>query len=145
MAYFSPWGKRLASDRTEAWRRSAVSRAFAVGSRKTAMPTDGLPSMRQRVSMAPGAQLGAAHVAEVGHLAVRAGLEDDAGELLRARLSRPSVLIVYWKSRPFGDRRLADLAGRHLDVLLAQDPLITSVAVRLRDASLSGSSQTRML
>ena len=35
-----------------------------------------------------------------------------------ASVSRPSVLIVYWNTWPVGDRRLADLAGGDLDVLL---------------------------
>ena len=35
-------------------------------------------------------------------------------------ISRPSVLIVNWKFWPVGHRRLADLAGGHLDVLLLQ-------------------------
>ena len=40
-------------------------------------------------------------------------------------------------------RRLTDLAGRHLDVLLG-DGVWTSTAVTPRLASLSGSSQTRI-
>ena len=35
-----------------------------------------------------------------------------------ASISRPSVVIVYWNAWPVGHRRLADLAGGHLDVLL---------------------------
>ncbi len=45
---------------------------------------------------------------------------------------------------PVGDRRLADLAGGDLDVLLLI-AVATSVAVRLRNDIFPGSSQTRML
>ena len=53
--------------------------------------------------------------------------------------------MVYWNAWPVGGRRLADLPGGDLDVLLAAMASTTSPAVRLRAASFSGSSQTRML
>ena len=43
------------------------------------------------------------------------------------------------------DRRLADLPGGDLDVLLLDRRATTSAAVRLRHAIFSGSSQSRML
>ena len=100
---------------------SAVSRAFEPGSRKTARPGDGRPSSRAERVLVPGPQFGPADVPEVGDFPVRAGLENDVGELLG--LDQPAegaqgVLEVL----ALGDRRLADLPGRHLHVLLAQDP-----------------------
>ncbi len=44
-----------------------------------------------------------------------------------------------------GDRRLAELAGGHLDVLLLDRRRRRPAVVRLRKAIFSGSSQTRML
>ena len=49
--------------------------------------------------------------------AVGVGLEDHVGELLG--VGQPAqVLIVYWNTWPVRHRRLADLAGGDLDVLL---------------------------
>ena len=76
------------------------------------------PAERVLVS---GPQVGPADVPEVGHFPVRAGIENDVCELLG--LDEPAegaqgVLEIL----AVGDRRLADPAGRHLHVLLAQDP-----------------------
>ena len=66
-----------------------------------------------------GAQLRSAHVAQIRHLPVHAGLDDHVAELLRLHqpaLRHHGVLEI----EPCRRRRLPDLAGRHLDVLLAQ-------------------------
>ena len=144
MAYLRPSGKRASSSRILALMRSAVSRALEPGSWKMARPTDGLPSSVQVVVLALGAQLDPADVLEVGDLPVGAGLEDDVRELLG--LDQPAegaqrVLEVLAR----GDRRLADLPGRHLHVLLAQDAGSRRRRSGSATASLSGSSQTRML
>ena len=68
-----------------------------------------------------GPQLGPADVPEVGDFPVRAGLENDVCELLgldQAAEGAQGVLEIL----AVGDRRLTDLSGRHLHVLLAQDP-----------------------
>ena len=79
-----------------------------------------LAVQRQGIVLILGPQLRSRHVLEVDDLAVRAGLEDDVGELFG--LDQPAegvdgILEVL----ALGDRRLADLPGRHLHVLLAQD------------------------
>ena len=143
MAYLRPSGKRPASDRMETRRRSAVSRALAVGNWKAARPTDGLPSMRQRVSMlrAPSSD----------RLTSRRYVTWPSAPVLRtmapnsaASDSRPFVFIVYWKSRPVG-AGCWPICPAATWMFCSRRALITSVAVRLRDPNLSGSSQTRML
>src|SRR5208337_5543612 len=71
--------------------------------------------------LASGPQLGPADVPEVSDFPVRAGLENDVRELLsldQAAEGADGILEIL----ALGDRRLADLPGRHLHVLLAQDP-----------------------
>ncbi len=75
----------------------------------------------QALVLVLGAQLGAADVLEIGDLAVGAGREDDVRELLR--LDQPAeggerVLEVL--AAGYGGP--AELPGRHLHVLLQQDP-----------------------
>ncbi len=79
-------------------------------------PTVQLP---ERV-LVSGPQVGPADVPEVGDFPVRAGLENDVCELLgldQAAEGAQGVLEIL----AVGDRRLTDLSGRHLHVLLAQD------------------------
>jgi hypothetical protein len=88
------------------------------------------------------AQLDAGHVAQAGHRAVGAGLDDDVAELLlglQAALGVDGQLHV--DARQAG--RGADHAGGGLHVLLA-DGATTSLADRPRCATFCGSSQTRM-
>ena len=68
--------------------------------------------------------------------AVGVGLEDDVGELLGVGRAGPACVIVNWNTWPVGDRRLADLAGGDLHVLLRDGARRRRVAVRLRDGHL---------
>ena len=76
---------------------------------------------RQGVILVPGPQLGPGHVLQVDNLAIGAGLEDDAGELFGLHQPAESVhgVLEFLAS---GNGRLADLPGRYLHVLLAEDP-----------------------
>jgi len=101
--------------------RSAVSRALAPGKQKDAEARRWLAVQPRHRFLAPGAQLGPADVFEVGDFPIRAGLEDELAKLLG--LDQPAerahcVLEIL----AVRDRRLADLPGRHLHVLLAQNP-----------------------
>ena len=59
-----------------------------------------------------------------------------------ASTSRPSVVIVNWNTWPVGDRRLADLAGGDLHVLLLDGRDHVGGGQVARRPSSAGSSQT---
>ena len=71
------------------------------------------------------------------------GLDDDLAELLRVAQPPQRGHVVLEPLR-LGRRVLADLAGGHLDVLLADRGIRTASVVRLRALSFCGSSQIRI-
>ena len=76
--------------------------------------------------------------------ALGVGLEDHVRELLGVGEPAQRV-IVYWKTCPSGHRRLADLPGGDLDVLLLDGVRRRRRPSGCATAIFSGSSQTRML
>jgi hypothetical protein len=91
------------------------------GQQKDGEARRGLAVQPRELVLALGSQFDPGDVLEVSDLPVRAGLEDDAGELLGVDQAAEGAHGVL-KVLALGDRRLADLPGRHLHVLLAQDP-----------------------
>ena len=117
--YFMPGGKSADSRSISALTSRSTSSALAVGSWMTPNPTASKPWKRSDARVGLGAELGAADVAQPHQPAAGARLDDDVLEL--ADLGQPprgadADLVALTLAR----RRLADAAGRHLDVLLAQ-------------------------
>ena len=96
-----------------------MATALRAGQLEDGQPDRRLAVERAALVLALGAQLDPADVAEPGDLPVGAGLDDDVGELLGIGQPAERVHGVL-EVQAGGHRRLADLPGRHLHVLLAQ-------------------------
>ena len=125
----------------------ATSRALALGQLEDAEAGGRLAVAAAndgRSSGAPSSTRATSFNRVIRPLSLGLGLDDDLAELARRSASRPSMSTVYWKCCSAGRRRLADLAGGDLHVLLAHR-VDTSCGPDARACSWSGSSQIRML
>ncbi len=118
MAYSIPCGNRFASSSILALTLSLSCRAFEPGAWKTASTTVGSsPKKPDDVYVSAPSSRRATSLRRTTEPLGRIGSHDDVAELLR--IGEPAQRVdLHLEGRAGRRRRLADLAGRDLDVLL---------------------------